>query len=103
MADYKTIHGTTIKSYTTDPDNLIEGQVWYDKTNKVLQFETPNITTAGAWRTGNSLNVAKQQAGQTGSQTSALAFGGEIATAVATTTNELYNGCLLYTSPSPRD
>ena len=26
MADYKTIHGTTVKSYTTDPDNPIEGQ-----------------------------------------------------------------------------
>ena len=39
MADYKTIHGIKVKSYTTDPDNIIEGQVWYDKTNKVLQFE----------------------------------------------------------------
>ena len=37
MADYKTIHGTVVKSYTTDPDNPIEGQVWYDKTNKVLR------------------------------------------------------------------
>ena len=26
MADYKTIHGEKIKSYTTDPDNILEGQ-----------------------------------------------------------------------------
>ena len=57
MADYKTIHGTTIKSYTTDPDNPIEGQVWYDKTNKVLQYQHPNTTTAGAWRTGGNLST----------------------------------------------
>ncbi len=60
MADYKTIHGTTIKSYTTDPDNIIEGQVWYDKTNKVLQFQIPNTTSAGAWRTGGSLNIISE-------------------------------------------
>ena len=42
MSDYKTIHGTLVRSYTTDPDNPIEGQVWYDKTNKVLQFQHPN-------------------------------------------------------------
>ena len=49
MADYKTIHGVNLRDYTTDPDTLIEGQVWYDKTNKVVQFFHNNVTTAGSW------------------------------------------------------
>ena len=75
MADYKSIHGTTIKSYTTDPDNPIEGQVWYDKTNEVLQYQIPNVTAS--WRTGNSMNTARQQLAGAGTQTSSLVFGGE--------------------------
>ena len=76
MADYKTIHGTTIKSYTTDPDNPIEGQVWYDKTNKVLQFEIPNLST-GAWRTANSIGTARYYQGSAGVYTSGIIFGGQ--------------------------
>ena len=91
MADYKTIHGTLVRSYTTDPDNPIEGQVWYDKTNKVLQFQVPNITTAGAWRTGGNLNTVKTDHAAAGIYTAALAFGGENAGGL-TATNEQYNG-----------
>ena len=91
MSDYKTIHGTTVKSYTTDPDPIIEGQVWYDKTNKVLQFEIPNITSAGAWRSAADLNTARGDGGGAGvSSDAALAFGGEIAPPTAIT--ESYNG-----------
>ena len=57
MANYKSIHGTTIKNYTTDPDNPIEGQVWYDKTNKVLQYQIPNVISS--WRTGNNVNTGR--------------------------------------------
>ena len=78
MADYKTIHGFKVKSYTTDPDNIIEGQVWYDKTNKVLQFQIPNTTSTGAWRTGGSLNTSRTQVqGAGANQNAALAFGGD--------------------------
>ena len=91
MADYKSIHGTTIKSYTTDPDNPIDGQVWFDKTNKVLQFEIPNVTSAGAWRTGGSLNTSRTQVqGAGANQNAALAFGGD--TPPATAVTEKYNG-----------
>ena len=91
MADYKTIHGIKVKSYTTDPDTIIEGQVWYDKTNKVLQFEIPNITSAGAWRSAADLNTARGDGGGAGvSSDAALAFGGEIAPPTAIT--ESYNG-----------
>ena len=57
MADYKTIHGTTIKSYTTDPDNPIDGQVWYDKTNEVLQYQIPNFVSA--WATSTAVNTGR--------------------------------------------
>ena len=75
MADYKTIHGEKIKSYTTDPDNILEGQIWYDKTNKVVQYEIPNLST-GAWRTGNSLGTARYGIAGSGTSSSALGFGG---------------------------
>ena len=47
MADYKTIHGTLVRTYTTDPDNPIEGQVWYDNTAQTLQYQVPNKNAAG--------------------------------------------------------
>ena len=89
MADYKTIHGIKVKSYTTDPDNIIEGQVWYDKTNKVLQFETPNVTTTGAWRTSGSLNTARSRGAGSGTKEAGLLFGGDGPKHVET---ESYNG-----------
>ena len=92
MADYKTIHGSLVRSYTTDPDNPIEGQVWYDKTNKVLQFQIPNITSAGAWRTGGNLNTARYTHGDAGTQTAALAFGGYIDSGSGQGETESYNG-----------
>ena len=59
MADYKTIHGTLVRTYTTDPDNPIEGQVWYDSTANTLQYQVPNKNTAGTWRTGNDINTTR--------------------------------------------
>ena len=90
MADYKTIHGTTVKNYTADPDNPIEGQVWYDGTAATLQYQIPNVTSTGAWRAGNSLNTARQKLEGAGTQTAGLAFGGDTGSVVAI--NESYNG-----------
>ena len=59
MADYKTIHGTTVKNYTNDPDNPIEGQVWYDETAATLQYQIPNVTSSGSFRTGNAMITAR--------------------------------------------
>ena len=73
MSDYKTIHGVGIRDYTTDPDTLITGQVWFDKTNKVLQFQA---TGAGAWATGGNLNTGGRYGSGAGIQTAALYFGG---------------------------
>ncbi len=84
MADYKGIKGTTIQNFTADPDDPIEGQVWYDSTAATLQYEIPNLSPAGAWRTVSSLNTARYNAGdQIGTSSSGLAFGGSPAVANA--------------------
>ena len=74
MADYKTIHGTKIRTYTTNPDNPIEGQVWYNDTDNVLKFQFPNRTSS--WRTGNNMNTARFRLMGAGTQTAGLATGG---------------------------
>ena len=45
MAEYKEIHGTKIRNYTTNPDNPIVGEVWYNDTDNVLKFQYPAVTT----------------------------------------------------------
>ena len=49
MAEYKEIHGTKIRNYTTNPDNPITGEVWYNDTDNVLKFQYANVTSAGSW------------------------------------------------------
>ena len=90
MAEYKGIHGTKVQNYTSDPDNPITGQVWYNETDQVLKFQFENTT--GAWSKGGNLNTASQQLAGGGIQTSTVVFGGESATAVASAITESYNG-----------
>src|SRR5210317_2483477 len=74
MAEYKGIHGTKIQNYTSDPDNPITGQVWYNETDQVMKFQYP--TTINAWSTGGNLNTARRLLAGSGTQTNSLAFGG---------------------------
>ena len=74
MADYKSIKGTKIQNYTTDPDNPLTGQVWYNETDQVLKVSTGPLFTG--WATGNDMNTARYFLAGAGTQTSALAFGG---------------------------
>ena len=88
MAEYKEIHGTKIRTYTTNPDNPITGEVWYNDTDNVLKFAFTNTTTA--WSTGGTLNTGRESLAGAGIQTAALAFGGEAPPNTGAT--ELYNG-----------
>ena len=73
MAEYKEIHGTKIRNYTTNPDNPIVGEVWYNDTDNVLKFQHPNTTTSGSWRTAGNMNTARNNMGSAGADnTSAL-------------------------------
>ena len=74
MSTYKEIRGLKVRDYTTNPDNPIEGQLWYNKTDQVGKYQIPNQISS--WRTGGNLNTARRTMGGAGTQTSALAFGG---------------------------
>ena len=77
MAEYKGIVGTKIRNYTTNPDNPIAGEVWYNETDNVLKFQYPNVTSAGSWTTSVNLNTARTTlSGAGATSTAALAFGG---------------------------
>ena len=57
MSTYKEIRGLKVRDYTTNPDNPIEGQLWYNETDNVAKYQIPN--KLASWRTGNSMNTAK--------------------------------------------
>lgn len=73
MADYKSIKGTKIQNYTTDPDNPLTGQVWYNETDQVLKTFYVN---PGSWSTGGDLNIGRRNFTGAGTQTAGLTFGG---------------------------
>ena len=87
MAKYDSIHGTKVRSYTSDPDTLITGHVWYDKTAKTLQYQAE--TPTGAWSSGGNLNTGRASSGGAGTQTAGLVFGG---VSPETDKTESYNG-----------
>jgi hypothetical protein len=88
MATYKGIQGFTIQNLSADPSNPIEGQVWYNSTSNVWKVE--EATTVGAWATGNNMNTARFYIAGAGTQTAAVAFGGDPGPAVSAT--EEYDG-----------
>jgi hypothetical protein len=59
MATYKGIKGFSIQNLSADPSNPIEGEMWYNSTSNVWKVE--ELTTAGAWATGNNLNTARHE------------------------------------------
>src|SRR6056300_808128 len=87
MPEYKSIKGLTIQEVASDPPAPIEGQVWYNTTTSALKGY---INNPGSWATGGDLNTAKRTLGSAGTQTAALAFGGN--TPPGTAQTESYNG-----------
>ena len=77
MSTYQGIRGLKVRDYTTNPDDPLEGQLWYNKTDQVGKYQVPVVTTTGAWRTANSINTARDDGYMVGAQTSALLFGGK--------------------------
>ena len=74
MADYKTLHGTHIEVVASDPSNPIDGQLWYNTTSQTMKGR---ILSAAAWASGGNLNTARSLMGSAGTQTAALAVGGD--------------------------
>ena len=75
MSDYKTLKGLFIKHVSSDPSNLIEGQIWYNTSTQTLKI-APTITS---WASGGNLNKGRLNAGSTssGPRDASLMFGGE--------------------------
>ena len=95
MATYKQNVGTTVVNYAGNYPGAVDGELWYDSTNKDFKYRYVNVTTSGSWRTGGDLNTGRWNLAGAGTYTAGLAFAG----------GEPYKNetCLLYTSPSPRD
>ena len=74
MGTYKEIRGTHIVSVTSDPPSPVNGQMWYNSTDKVVKGFTSNA--AGAWASGGALGTGRERGAGSGIQTSALAYGG---------------------------
>jgi len=93
MATYKEKVGTAVVNYAGDYPGAVEGELWYDSTNKDFKYLYPNVTAAGSWRTGNVMNTGRAKIGGSGTQTSALATGGRNPPSFSNTTaNESYDG-----------
>jgi len=98
MTTYKEIKGTQIEVVSSDPSNLIDGQVWYNSTDQAVKgavFSADTVTSGGNYP------VAVYQAGSAGVQTAALGFGGRIAPPpVRTDGSYSYNGSSWTATPS---
>lgn len=94
MTTFKEISGKLIRTLATDPTpaSNYEGQIWYNSTIGVLKGST---LTAAAWASGGNMNTARDRLAGLGTQTEALAVGGDTKPGnppgVLTTTEE-YNG-----------
>ena len=88
MSTYKEIRGLKVRDYTTNPDNPIEGQLWYNTTDNVARYRIPNKTAA--WRTVASVNTARRDGAGAGAYNSALFSAGYASD--YSTLNESWNG-----------
>jgi len=88
MATYKQIFGSAVQNYTTNPDNPIEGQLWYDSTNGSFKY---NQLELGAWTTGGDLGTGRYNMGGFGDKDAGLVTGGRAGTPRVAVT-ESYNG-----------
>jgi hypothetical protein len=96
MAEYKGIKGFKVQYLSADPSDPIIGQTWYNSTSKDLKYTS--ATAAGAWATGNPLNTARMALAGAGTQTLALAFGGDLPG--ATDATEEYDGTSWANNPT---
>jgi len=71
MATYREVKGYSIKSVSSDPANVKEGQIWYNSSAKAIKV----APLLGAWSSGSNTPGSYMASG-TGTQTATLIFGG---------------------------
>jgi len=76
MGTYKEIRGTHIVSVTSDPPSPVNGQMWYNSTDRVMKGFTSS--PAGTWSTAANMNTARHSgiASAGANAEAALGFGG---------------------------
>ena len=89
MATYEEIYGKRVDVLDADPTltSATEGQVWYNSTSGTLK----SVVAFESVAAGSNLGTARNGVAGAGSQTAALAFGGDVSPPV-TNLNEEYNG-----------
>jgi hypothetical protein len=90
MANYKELEGFGVQTLATDPDSAgWVGSIFYNSTEGVFKTVKPGGIAVGTWASGGNLNTARGNGiGGGGTQTNALAFGGDPRTGAT----ENYNG-----------
>ena len=74
MSTYEEIKGIKVREYTTNPDDPLEGQLWYNETDSVAKYKA--LVTTAAFSTGTAYNSARASGASSGTRTSALISGG---------------------------
>ena len=73
MTTYRQVKGYSVKSVTSDPSNIKEGQLWYNSTElKIKGF----LNIGGAWASGNNSNTQSEGPASFGDKTALVAVGG---------------------------
>ena len=89
MADYRAIKGLNIQTVSSDPSNLVAGDIWYNSTLGKLR----GAKIVGAWSSGGNINDERQEGGGNGaSQTAAWIAAGYLADTNLSLDNEHYDG-----------
>ena len=75
MTAYKDIKGTQVPVVSSNPDNPVKGQVWYNTTDQVLR----GALFTAAWATGGAMSTGRRElaaANQAPGHSAGLVFGG---------------------------
>ena len=95
MATYKEISGFNIKSLSSDPSNLLEGEIWYNSTSGTLKV-APLVSS---WASGGDMVEVRASGGSLGTQTANMAVAGYTGPTFVTT-SRTYDGSTWSPAPS---
>ena len=98
MSTFKEIRGTLIKSLSSDPSPISNGDIWYNSTSQTLKGVVP-VT---AWAAGGNLGTARDylSASSAGTQDATVVFGGNSPGNTAMNNSESYNGSSWTATPT---
>jgi|10_taG_2_1085330.scaffolds.fasta_scaffold64698_2 hypothetical protein len=93
MATYKGIKGQTVSSQASDPASADDtGLLYYNTASGTFKVVLDGGAPIGAWSTGGSMATGRTEIGSAGSQTKALAMGGNMPSPAWSALTEQYNG-----------